>query len=200
MCSACPAHLRRRLDRADDRDKQVPTCCKIFAGLTALGVDARLCIVGDGPTRAEAETLANELGIMRKCLFLGYHRDVASFYHLFDAFLRPSANEGTPVSVIEALAAQRPVVATAVGGVPDVVENGVHGYLVAPRRRRRCGSRARRARATRSCEPRMGTAGRAWVLPRYAVERLVDDVDTLYRSLLAAKGLPSPTRRFTTSR
>jgi glycosyltransferase involved in cell wall biosynthesis len=172
--------------------KQLPEVLRIFARLRELGVDARLCVVGDGPTREDAERLAKELGVMRECLFLGYHRDVASFYRLFDAFLLPSANEGTPVSVIEALAAERPVVATAVGGVPDVVQDGVHGRLVAP------GDVEGAARALQELaeDPelrrRMGQAGRSWVVPRYSVDRLVEDVDRLYRSLLASKGLPSP--------
>lgn len=169
--------------------KQVPDVVRIFARLRSLGVDARLCIVGDGPTRTEVERLAHELGVMRDCLFLGYHRNVADFYRLFDACLLPSANEGTPVSAIESLAAERPVVATAVGGVPDVVTDGVHGYLVA------AGDieGAAQALAGLARDPdlraRMGAAGRAWVLPRYAVERLVDDVDDLYRSLLRARGV-----------
>ena len=54
-------------------------------------------------------------------MFLGYQEDVAPFYAAFDALILPSSNEGTPVSAIEALAAGRPVVATRVGGVPDVV-------------------------------------------------------------------------------
>jgi glycosyltransferase involved in cell wall biosynthesis len=180
--------------------KQVPDVLRIFSRLRALGVDARLCIVGDGPAREEAETLAKELGVMRECLFLGYHKDVASFYRFFDAFLLPSANEGTPVSVIEALAAERPVVATAVGGVPDVVEDGVHGHLVAPGDLE--GAAAALAGLARDPEARarMGAAGRAWVLPRYSVARLVDDVDALYRSLLADKDLPSPSSPLTTSR
>src|SRR4029077_3824290 len=98
----------------------------------ASGVDARLCLVGDGPDRLKLERRAHELGIMRQTLFLGFQRNVAPYYEAFDVFLLPSANEGTPVSVIEALAAGKPVVATRVGGVPDVVRDGVDGYLVVP--------------------------------------------------------------------
>src|SRR5206468_7046071 len=77
------------------------------------------------------EQLAHELGIARSCFFVGYQSDIAGFYRLFDAFLLPSVNEGTPVSAIEALATGTPVVANRVGGVPDVVRDGIDGFLVA---------------------------------------------------------------------
>ena len=96
------------------------------------GVDAVLCMVGDGPDRDAVERRAHQLGIVRDSLFLGYQEEVASYYAAFDALILPSANEGTPVSAIEALAGGRPVVATRVGGVPDVVRDGVDGFLVEP--------------------------------------------------------------------
>src|SRR4051794_11343595 len=101
-----------------------------FRRLRDRGVDARFCLVGDGPDRDRIERRARELGIMRSTLFLGYQQDVAPLYAAFDAMVLPSANEGTPVSAIEALAAGRPVVATRVGGVPDVVRDGEDGFLV----------------------------------------------------------------------
>src|SRR5437867_4615988 len=103
-----------------------------FKRLRDDGVDAVLCMVGNGPDREQLERRAHELGVVRDTLFLGYQEDVAPFYAAFDALVLPSSNEGTPVSVIEALGAGRPVVATRVGGVPDVVRDGVDGFLVDP--------------------------------------------------------------------
>ena len=68
----------------------------------------------------------------RHVLFVGYQREVAPYYAFFDALALPSANEGTPVVAIESLAAGRPVVATRVGGVEDVVSDGVDRFLVEP--------------------------------------------------------------------
>ena len=96
----------------------------------------------------------------------------------------PSANEGTPVVAIEALAAGRPVVATRVGGVPDVVREGVDGFLVPAGDVEQLAERLARLAGDPELRARMGEAGRESVPERYAVERLVDDIDELYRSLL----------------
>ena len=151
------------------------------------GVDAVLCMVGDGPDRAVVERRAHQLGIVRDSLFLGYQEDVARYYAAFDALILPSANEGTPVSAIEALAGGRPVVATEVGGLPDVVRDGVDGFLVEPGDVDAMADRLARLAADTNLRRRMGEAGAESVRERYAVERLLDDVDQLYRRLLATK-------------
>jgi glycosyltransferase involved in cell wall biosynthesis len=171
-----------------------------FKGLRERGVDAVLCMVGDGPDRRQVEQQAHDLGIARHCLFVGYQRDIAPYYDFFDAFLLPSANEGTPVVAIESLAAERPVIATAVGGVPDVVDEGVDGFLVGLGDVDAMVDRLEQLAGDPGLRARMGAAGRERVVPRYAVSRLVDDVDALYRELLAEKGLPVPSAEATRTR
>jgi glycosyltransferase involved in cell wall biosynthesis len=166
--------------------KRAEDVLRAFRRLRECGVDATLCLVGDGPERPAVERAAGELGIMRHTLFLGSQTDVAPYYAVFDALVLPSLNEGTPVSAIESLAAGRPVVATRVGGVPDVVRDGEDGFLVDPGAIDALADRLARLAADAGLRERMGAAGRKRVLPRYAVDRLVDDVDLLYRSLLAA--------------
>ena len=153
------------------------------------GVDAVLCMVGDGPDRERLEQLAHELGIARVCYFVGYQEDVAGYYRLFDAFVLPSVNEGTPVSAIESLASRTPVVANRVGGVPDVVRDGIDGFLVEPGDVDGAAEKLETLAANPELRARMGEAGRSRVLERYSVPRLVDDVDRLYRALLAAKDI-----------
>ena len=160
-----------------------------FRQLTERGIGATLCLVGDGPDRTHLEERAHELGIMRDTLFLGYQEDVGSLYAAFDALVLPSANEGTPVSVIEALAAGTPVVATRVGGVPDVLRDGEDGFLVEPGAAGALADRLEQLARDPGLRERLGAAGRERVLTRYAVERLVDDVDRLYRSLLSGRRL-----------
>jgi glycosyltransferase involved in cell wall biosynthesis len=151
------------------------------------GVDACLCLVGDGPDRDHVERRAHDLGLMRHTYFLGYQQDVGPYYAAFDAMILPSVNEGTPVSAIEALAAGRPVVATRVGGVPDVVRDGEDGFLVEPGAVDELAARLALLAADPELRARMGAAGRERVLARYSVARLVDDVDRLYRSLIEAR-------------
>ena len=140
------------------------------------------------PTASCWEQRAHDLGVARDTVFLGYQEDVAPFYAAFDALVLPSGNEGTPVTVIEALAAERPVVATRVGGVPDVVRDGEDGFLVETGATDDLADRLGRLARDPALRAQMGKRGRERVLPRYAVDRLVDDVDELYRSLLSAAG------------
>ena len=168
--------------------KRTDDVLRAFRRLRDRGVDACLCMIGDGPDRPAVERRAHELGLMRDTFFLGYQEEVAPFYAAFDAMILPSINEGTPVSAIEALAAGRPVVATRVGGVPDVIREGEDGFLVEPGDVDGLAERLARLAADPELRERLGTAGRARVIPRYSVERLVDDIDLLYRSLLASAG------------
>jgi glycosyltransferase involved in cell wall biosynthesis len=167
--------------------KRTDDVVRALRGLIDRDVDAYLCLVGDGPDRDHLERFAHELGVVKRCLFLGYQQDVAQFYGAIDAFLLPSVNEGTPVSVIESLAAQRPAVATRVGGTPDVIRDGVDGFLVDVGDADALSDRLAELAADPERRARMGAAGRERVLERYAVERLVDDIDGLYRSLLDAR-------------
>jgi glycosyltransferase involved in cell wall biosynthesis len=165
--------------------KRTEDVLEAFKRLRDNGVDACLCMVGDGPERPQLERRASELGVIRDTLFLGYQEDVSQYYAAFDALVLPSANEGTPVSVIEALAAETPVVATRVGGVPDVVRDGEEGFLVDTGDTGGLAERLTRLAGDPGLRGRLGRSGRERVLSRYAVARLLDDVDRLYRELLA---------------
>ncbi|MBI1892853.1 MAG: glycosyltransferase family 4 protein [Candidatus Rokubacteria bacterium] len=145
-------------------------------------------IVGDGERGAELEKLARREGLADCLHFLGWRRDLDRIYADLDVVALTSANEGSPVSLIEAMAAGCPVVATRVGGVPDLVEEGVNGLLVRP------GDPAALADALVDLleDPerrrRFGANGRKRVYPAYGAERLVADVDRLYTELLERRG------------
>ncbi|HEY1317927.1 MAG TPA: glycosyltransferase family 4 protein [Gaiella sp.] len=191
-----PAEVRRRHGIAADAFvvgwfgrmtavKRTDDLLTMLAALRVGGTDATLLLVGDGDDRERLEERAHDLGLARSCLFVGYQEEVAPWYAICDAVVLTSASEGTPVTIIEALAAGRPVVATDVGGVRDVVDDGETGFLVPPRNTQALAERLRALAADPALRTAMGEAGRARVLERYAVDRLVRDVDALYRELLA---------------
>jgi glycosyltransferase involved in cell wall biosynthesis len=195
-CEDEPAALRHRYGIGPDRFvvgwfgrmtavKRTEDLLDALAALRERGIDALLLLVGDGTDRERLEQLAHGRGLAKSCLFAGYQEDVAPWYAVCDAVVLTSANEGTPVTIIEALAAGRPVVATNVGGVRDVVDEGVSGFLVRSGDTHAIAERLEMLARDPERRSAMGEAGRTRVLERYAVSRLVDDVDALYRDLLA---------------
>jgi glycosyltransferase involved in cell wall biosynthesis len=166
--------------------KDVPTFLRAAGRVRERLPQARFSVVGDGEERARLEAQARELGLTDVLHFHGWRRDLAAVYGDLDVVVNCSRNEGTPVALIEALAAGRPVVATAVGGTPDLLEAGRYGRL-AP-------AAAPDALAEAILETLAGGEGvrqrsrdaRAHVLALHSSRRLVADIDALYRDLLAA--------------
>ena len=144
---------------------------------------ALFLIAGDGELRAPLEAAARDFGLAERVRFLGWRRDLATIYGASDVFLLTSRNEGTPVALIESLAAGVPAVSTDVGGVRDVLQENTG--VVAP-----FGDAAGLASAVgqflgdRNRSRSMGERGRSSVVARYGIDRLVDDIDALYRDLL----------------
>jgi glycosyltransferase involved in cell wall biosynthesis len=153
--------------------------------------DARFLIVGDGQRRAELERLVDALGLRAGVSFLGWRRDMPRVYADLDVVALTSLNEGSPVAIIEALAAARPVVATAVGGVPEVVVDGETGLAVPPGRPPELASAVLALLRDPARADRLGLAGRRHVYPRYDARRLIDDVRQLYLRELDARGRPA---------
>jgi glycosyltransferase involved in cell wall biosynthesis len=148
-------------------------------------VDAVLVLVGDGEDRPRVEALAAELGVADRCRLVGFQKSIRPWYASFDALLLTSANEGTPVVAIEALAAARPVVATRAGGTGTVVRNGESGYLEAIGDTQALADRLAALARDPALRERMGAAGADDVRARFAVGRMADDVEAIYRRLLA---------------
>ena len=119
--------------------------------------------------------------------FLGWRSDLSAVYGDLDVVVNASRNEGTPVALIEALAAARPVVATRVGGTPDLLADGAHGRLVPPGEPEALATAIVETLEQSEAARRRALAGREHVLERHSAARLVRDMDALYRELLAAK-------------
>jgi glycosyltransferase involved in cell wall biosynthesis len=140
-------------------------------------------IVGDGEQRSLLEGEAAQLAIANRCRFLGWQSDVRAVYAAADVVALSSLNEGSPVSLIEAMAAGRPVVATAVGGVPDVVRDGESGLLVPSQDADALANAITDLLRDEQQRERLGRAGRSAAYPRYDVQRLLEDVAAMYQSL-----------------
>jgi glycosyltransferase involved in cell wall biosynthesis len=145
----------------------------------------RFVVVGDGELRAELQQRATELGIAQVVYFLGWRQDLPVVYADLDLVVLTSLNEGTPVTLIEAQAAACPVVATTVGGVPDIVQDGQTGYLVPPEDSEAFAGAVLKLLAADRLT--VGQAGRQMVKAKFTVERLVRDIETLYTDLLKQK-------------
>jgi glycosyltransferase involved in cell wall biosynthesis len=157
---------------------------RTLARLIADGVDAHLVVVGDGEERAGVEALAADLDVSTHCRFLGYRRDMPTWYGTFDAFLLTSENEGTPVVAIEALASGCPVVATDAGGTATVVREGVSGFLAPVGDVAALASRLHEIAVTPGLGRSLGEAGARDVENRFASETMADAIDALYERLL----------------
>lgn len=141
-------------------------------------------VVGDGELRADLEAFARERGLGDLVHFAGWRKDLAPVYRELDVVALTSLNEGTPVSLIEAMASGRAVVSTAVGGVPDVVKDGETGLLVDPSREDLFAVAMGRLAEDDELRNRLAAAGRTDATKRFGVDRLLDDLDALYRSIL----------------
>lgn len=149
----------------------------------------RLLVVGDGPLRPELEKYASELGLpdSQAARFTGTRNDVARLLSAMDVFVLPSHKEALPIAVLEAMSVRLPVVATRVGGVPEVVEDGTTGLLVEPGDRSGMRDALSRLVSDRGMAGSMGAAGQARVRAGFTVEKMVEHVESLYEELAGRK-------------
>jgi glycosyltransferase involved in cell wall biosynthesis len=161
--------------------------------------DVRLVVVGDGELRLALEDAARRRGLEHRVLFVGWERDPARIYADLDIVCLTSKNEGTPVALIEAMAAGRPFVSTRVGGVPDLVigapiEHGDgfalfgNGILVPPGDVRALTAALEYLVARPETRRAMGTVGRAAVLKAFSEERLAQEIEAVYVDLVGLEG------------
>jgi glycosyltransferase involved in cell wall biosynthesis len=158
----------------------------LVRAFAAVESEALLAVVGDGEERALAEATAIELGVADRCRFVGYQRDAPGWYAAFDVLLLASANEGTPVAAIEALAAGRPVVATDVGGTATVVDDGETGFLARARDIDALAANLDRLARDRELRTRMGELGAARMVQRFSTARMVADLESVYARAITA--------------
>ncbi len=160
------------------------TLIRAIAECLRQGEKVFLLILGEGELRSDLEALSAELGIAEAVRFLGWRPDVASVIDACDIFCLPSLNEGMGKAIVEAMAMGKPVIASDVGGIPDLVIPGENGILVPPGDSNALAKAILNLRDHPEMSVKMGKQGRGKAL-RYGVESMLNKIDGLYSGLLA---------------
>ncbi len=141
---------------------------------------ARLIIIGDGALRPDLEKLARDLGVDDKLLFLGDRRDVAELLAGMDLFVLPSTQEGHSISLIEACASGLPIIATNVGGNPEIVKDGVNGLLTESNNVPALADKMEKLLLDREKRERFGQNGRKWAETEGSVQAMAQRYQDIY--------------------
>jgi len=149
-------------------------------------------IVGEGPERQRLEAEIRRLGLERAVVLAGDRSDVADLLARADIFVLSSTSEGMPLSILEAMAAELPVVASAVGGVPEAVEDGDTGLLVPPQDPVPLAAALERLLADPALRRRLGASGRARVREHFGLEAFQQAHVDVYRRELVRRGRAAP--------
>jgi glycosyltransferase involved in cell wall biosynthesis len=171
-----------RLDRLKDHATAVRALARLVPRLPR----ARLVLVGEGPERGPIEELVRRDGLGAHVRLLGLRKDVARLLPAADLFLLTSVTEGIPLTVIEAMGAGLPVVATRVGGMTEVVEDGGTGLLAPAGDDGALAEQVLRLAQGPALREEMGRLGRARAAELFSEERMLDGYVRLYREMLGA--------------
>jgi glycosyltransferase involved in cell wall biosynthesis len=152
--------------------------------------DLRVLLAGDGPLKGELTELVHGLGVQDRLLMPGYRSDASDVIAALDVAISSSAFEGSPLAVMEYMESARPIVATRVGGVPDLIEDGVNGLLVEAGDDAALAAAIRRMLADPEAARRMGEAARERRRREFTVELMVRRFEALYERLAQGAGLP----------
>ena len=142
-------------------------------------------ILGDGALREELERRVRRLNIEKSVRMMGYRADIAEIYPLMDVFVLTSLWEGMPYSILEAMAARRPVVATRIPGSQDVVLDGITGMLVPPRDKDAIAQAIPELLHDPTKRKNMGEEGKRRVEDRYELQNQIESLEALYEDMLA---------------
>jgi len=175
-------------------EKGVAAFLKAAACVAPLFPEVRFFVVGDGPFREELTALTRPLGLEQRVYFLGYRPDARTLIKLLDVLVVPSFTEGSPLIVLETMAAGVPVVASAVGGIPDQIRHGKEGLLVPPGAPGVLGDALLRLLRDPAYARSLGEAGRERAASEFSYATMLQRIEAVYR---AALGQP-PAQKSTT--
>ncbi len=164
-----------------DHYKDIPNLISGFEKVFNYFGDAELWIIGDGPMKKELEEFVFSKGLGEKVIFWGWQKDIASIDKEMDVFVLPSVTEGISIALLEAMACGRPIVATRVGGNPEIVIDGETGFLVSPKEPDKMAEAIIKVLSDREMAKKMGEAGRRRVEEEFSLERMVREYEKLYK-------------------
>lgn len=144
-----------------------------------------ILVVGDGAKRESLEVLARSLGVSARVHFLGFRADIPDLLGAADFFALPSLSEGLPLSVLEAMSQRLPVIASAVGGIPELVADGVHGLLLPPNNPEVLAQKVELLAADPCLRRLLGEAGYRRVCKEFSFAAMAAQYDTVYQTLLS---------------
>lgn len=140
-------------------------------------------LVGEGPDRRKLEELVRDLNIAERVIFAGHREDMPGVYASLDILVLPSINEGLPMTLIEAMAAARPVIATPVGAIPKLIIPEQTGLLVNPRDPVGLAAALGRLISNPDLRHRLGRDGQAWVMRRFSAEAMAQQYAEIYQEV-----------------
>jgi glycosyltransferase involved in cell wall biosynthesis len=162
--------------------------CGIFPAL-------KVVIAGEGPDRQAIENMIQRFGLQSSVILAGHHSDMPGIYAAIDIFVLPSLNEGLPMTILEAMAASKPVIATRVGAIPSVIKEGETGLLVDPGDADGLRDALARLLSDSDLCQRLGAAGHDWVRRNYTSEAMAMKYRQMYGEVLGVPAIATvPTR------
>ncbi len=170
------------IKKHEDLFRAIPKVLEIYP-------DTYFLIVGDGERRYYLHDLAKELNITHRCIFTGFREDQEKIYSALDLVVLTSANEGLPVAVIESLSSGLPVVATCVGGVPELIIDGETGYIVEAGNINSIAEGLIKAISNPQKTAAMGQSAQEKTIQNFSITRLLNDIDELYQKLILQSDL-----------
>ena len=186
------------IERNDDRDvvvahisnfrpvKRVHDLVYAMAMVKKEEPEVRLMLVGDGPDRHSVESLIKRLDLKEQVFLTGFRSDVANLLRCSDVVALVSQTESAPLTLLEGMSSGLPVVATSVGGIPEIVEDGVNGFLVQPKSPESIAEKILELNSDRDLRRRLGEAARRTVLERYTAEKVVGQYLDIYDKVLTS--------------
>jgi len=148
--------------------------------VTEQAPDTLFIIVGEGKLKLELKSLVRKLDINEKIIFTGFREDIPELLYVFDIFVLPSYLEGLCTSLMDAMAMSKAIVATNVGGIPEVVKDGTNGILVPPKNPEKLAEAILTLKNNYELRKSMGNAGRKIVEEKFSSSRMVLNVEKIY--------------------